>query len=161
MAGNECAVCSGGHALVLIFATRPEDAVGLETWVVDLIPHMHGGTFGPCAMAGVLRRGELVAGVAFHDWQPEARTMQLSMAASSPVWATREVLAGLFRYAFETAGAHKLWTAIPHKNARALRFNAGIGMKREAVLRHHFGLKSHAVICSMMSDEWRRSRWVL
>lgn len=144
---------------MLVFATRPEDICGLEAWTVGLIPHMHNGTFGPCVMAGVLRRGELVAGVAFHDWQPEARTMQLSMAAASPIWATREVIAGLFRYAFGKGNANKLWTATPHKNERALRFNEGIGMKREAVLRHHFGAKSHAVIYSMMAEEWRKSRW--
>ena len=62
-------------------------------------------------------------------------------------------------HVFITAGANKLWTAMPHTRERAIRFNLGIGMKREAVLRHHFGPKAHAVICSMMRDEWARSRW--
>ena len=144
---------------MLIFAATPEEAQAVEGWIVPRIPHMHGGSFGLCMAAGVVRRGVMVAGVVFHEWQPEYRTLQLSMAADSPRWATADVLGGLFRYAFVTAGANKLWTATPHTNTRALRFNHGIGMKQEATLRHHFGPKSHAVVCSMMAAEWQRYIW--
>jgi RimJ/RimL family protein N-acetyltransferase len=144
---------------VLIFAATPDETQAVQEWVVSRIPHMHGGTFGQCVAAGVVRDGAMAAGVIFHDWQPEYRTLQLSMAADSPRWAAADVLRGLFRYAFATAGANKLWTATPHTNTRALRFNHGIGMKQEATLRHHFGPKSHAVICSKMRAEWERSRW--
>jgi RimJ/RimL family protein N-acetyltransferase len=144
--------------VTLLFATQPDEAALLEQWVIDHIPHCRRG-FGPAVMAGVVQSGALVAGVAFHDWQEEHLTLQVSMAADSPRWASAAVLKGLFRYAFVTAGANKLWAAIPHTNTRALRFNAGIGLKREGCLRHHFGHKSHAMIHSMMRAEWQRSRW--
>lgn len=142
-----------------MFARDEIDAGLIVSWIAARITHVTGGDFGPCVAAGVVRDGCMVAGVAFHDWQPGCATMQLSMAADSPRWASGDVVRGLFRYAFETAGANKLWTATPHTNERALRFNIGIGMKREATLRHHFGAKSHAVVCSMLRAEWQRSRW--
>ncbi len=131
----------------------------MHDWIVSRVPHMHGGTFGQCAAAGVVVNGVMAAGVVFHEWQPEYRTMQLSMAADSPRWASPDVLRGLFRYAFVRAGVNKLWTCTPHTNTRALKFNLGIGMKQEAMLRHHFGPKSHAAICSMTAAEWQRSKW--
>lgn len=143
----------------LLFARDENETRLVAEWIVARVPNMRGGGVGPCVAAGVVRDGCMVAGVAFHDWQPGYDTMQLSMAADSPRWASSAVLRGLFRYAFVTAGANKLWTATPHLNERALRFNIGLGMKREATLRHHFGAKSHAVVCSMLRAEWQRSRW--
>lgn len=143
---------------MLVFAATPDENGLLERWIVDRIPHVH-GSFGPCVTAGVVRSGRLVAGVAFHDWQPSCLTLQLSMAADTALWASRDVLAGLTRYAFVTCGANKLWTAIPHDEARTIRFNRGVGLKHEGTLRQHFGPKRHAVICSMTRAEWQRSRW--
>lgn len=145
---------------MLVFAETPENTAAVVRWMTARIPHMHGETFGPCVAGGVVLDGSVVAGVAFHDWQAAYGTMQCSMAADTPRWAAPGVLKAMFHYAFVTAGANKLFTTIPHTNVRALRFNAGIGMRREAVLRHQFGPKQHAVIFSMMRAEWRRSRWV-
>mgnify|MGYP002142973199 FL=1 len=145
---------------MIIFARNDAERQALREWAGSRIPNVGKDGFDPGAQcAAVIRNGALAAAVLFHDWQPGARTMQCSMAADTPLWASREVLRGLFAYVFITAGANKLWTAMPHTGERAIRFNVGIGMKREAVLRHHFGPKAHAVICSMMRDEWARSRW--
>ena len=144
---------------MLIFAANDIERLQLSLWAGERIPAVGDLGFGECQAAGVLRRGALAAAVIFHEWQPRARTLQLSMAADTPQWATRDVIRGLFRYAFCDAGAHKLWTAMPAANERAIRFNLGVGFKREATLRHHFGPGAHAVICSMLEREWRHSRW--
>ncbi|MFC3231267.1 hypothetical protein ACFOGJ_28725 [Marinibaculum pumilum] len=144
---------------MLVFAQGEAENRGLAAWTAARIDHVDGFA-PPCQCAAVTdAAGRVVAGIVFHDWQPAAGTLQLSMAAESPAWASRAVLAALFRYAFVTNGAAKLWTATPHRSERALRFNLGIGMRREAVLRHQFGPGRHAVICSMLAREWRRSRW--
>lgn len=144
---------------MLLFAETPEENTQVAAWVAERIPHVAGGHFGPCQCAGVVRGDYMIAGVVFHDWQPGPDTLQLSMAADTPMWSRPEVLSGLFRYAFVTNGAQLLWTATPIDNDKALKFNLHIGMKREAVLRHRFGHKRHAVICSMTRGEWTRSRW--
>ncbi len=145
---------------MILFARTDADKQALREWAGSRIPHVGRDGFDPGAQCAAVFRGErLAAVVLFHDWQPMARTLQCSMAADTPLWASRAVLRGLFGYAFVVAGANKLWTAMPHTNERAIRFNVGIGMKREAVLRHHFGPKVHAVICSTLRDAWARSPW--
>jgi RimJ/RimL family protein N-acetyltransferase len=144
---------------MLLFPRTPVEVDGLARWVASRIPHVGDAGFGPCQAIGIAREGRLVAGVVFHDWQPAALTLQLSMAADTPLWASRAVLRGLFAYAFVTAGVHKLWTATPHDAARVLRFNRGVGLKPEATLRHHFGPRRHAVVSSMLRAEWERSPW--
>lgn len=144
---------------MLIWPTTPADAAALADWAAARIPHVGEMGFGEHRAAAIMRRDDLAAVVLFHDWNPLAGTISLSMAAATPMWASRPVLTALFRYAFVTAKANKLWTSTAHRNARAVKFNEGIGMKREATLRHHFGPGSHAVICSMLRAEWQRSRW--
>jgi hypothetical protein len=133
----------------------------LAEWAAMNIPHVGEAGFGPCVAIGIATgteaSDELYGVFIAHDWQPAARVLQVSMAARSPkwVWGCRP----LFRYMFEQVKAFKIFTAIPHDNERALRYNAGIGLKKEAVLRHQFGPGRHGVIYSMLEFEYRHSRW--
>jgi RimJ/RimL family protein N-acetyltransferase len=135
----------------------------LAAWAAARIPHVGAAGLGPCTAIGVASGDdaddELYAVAVFHDWQKAAKTLQVSMAARSPRWATQGTIRALLHYVFEQAGANKLWVAIPDNNSRAIRFNLGIGMVREAVLRHHCGWNRHAVILSMIEPEYRASRW--
>jgi len=141
-----------------------EHSAALAGWAAGRIPHVGAAGFGHCTAIGIASGDgaddELYAVAVFHDWQPVAKTLQVSLAARSPRWATPSTLRALLHYVFEQAGANKLWVAIPDDNVRAIRFNIGIGMIREAVLRHHCGWNRHAVILSMLEPEYRDSRWV-
>lgn len=139
---------------MLVFGRDAEVA----RWVAGHIPHMQGGDFGPCSAIGVVRGGALVAGIVYHDYQRGYETLQLSMAATSPRWASAGVLRGLLHYPFMQLGVNKLWTATPHTNERAIRFNKGVGFRQEGILRSHFGRGHHAVICGMLRVEYQR-RW--
>jgi len=126
-------------------------------WVAARLPHVGAAGFGPNAAIAVVSQDEtIMAGVVFHDWQELAGTMQLSCAADTPRWATRRIVSALLAYPFVQLAVNKCWTATDHANARALRFIKGIGFKQEAILRHQFGGKHHAVICSMMRGEFHR-----
>ncbi|HAC57210.1 MAG TPA: hypothetical protein DCF73_02500 [Rhodobiaceae bacterium] len=98
----------------------------------------------------------MLAGVVYHDYQPEYGTIQLSMASDNPMWARRRIINGLLAYPFHQVGVNKIWTATPHDNELALRVNRHIGFKPEATLAHHFGMKRHAVICRMLRTEYDR-----
>lgn len=126
-------------------------------WVLRHIPTLRGAPFGSCAAIGVLDDlGNPLAGVVYHDYQQQFATMQVSMAAVSPRWATRGTIRALLSYPFLQAGINKVWAASPHTNERALKFLAGIGMKKEGVLRHQFGPKVHAVINGLTRVEFDR-----
>jgi len=131
-----------------------DQAIG--EWVARRIPHMYGRSFENFVAIGVAIDGKPAAGVVYSDWMPEAGTMQISMAADTPRWAGKGVIAALLHYPFEQSGVNKLWTSTPQKNERAIKFNLGVGFTREAILRHQYGRKNHAVICSMLANEYRK-----
>lgn len=121
---------------------------------MERIKDMPQAGFGPCTAIGVINgRNEPLAGVVYHDYQPEFSTMQVSMAAISPRWAMRGIIRELLSYPFDQVQVNKLWAALPHTNERAIRFIRGLGFTQEAVLGRHFG-KTHAVICRLYKEDY-------
>ncbi len=127
----------------------------ISKWVSDLIPHAD--DFGPCVTIGVTNdKEELIAGIVYNSYQPKYGTIELSMAAVSPMWAKKEIIAELLRYPFEQLGCYKVYTVTPAENEKALKVNAHIGFKREAILASHFGKNRHAVIMRMLLPDYLR-----
>jgi hypothetical protein len=150
----------------------------LAAWAAKRIEHVGETGFGPCQAIGVASgpySDDILLGVCvYHDYQPQAGTIQISFASISPRWATRDVISQLLAYPFEQLAVRKVWMAIPHPSQtevprsvtamrrlglRTLRFNVGIGLRIDGVLRHHFSRNRHAVIVSMMQSEYRKSAW--
>lgn len=132
----------------------------VAAWVARQIPHVGERGFGPCRAIAVVHGDRPLAAIVYHDWQPQAATCQISMASVSPLWAKPQTIRDLLAVPFDQYRCYKIWTCIPADNERALRFNTGIGMVREAVLRHQFGRKRHAMIYGMTADEYR-AKWRL
>lgn len=130
--------------------------VEMARWAAERIPHVRGGSFAPCSAIGVARNGRVIASVVYHDFQPRLGTIQLSMAAESPMWARRETIASLLHYPFRQLRVFKLWTAVPIDCEPALKAQDHIGFRREAVLAHHFGHKRHCVIARMLEPDFAR-----
>lgn len=126
----------------------------LIEWAARQIPAIGAGAnFGPARAVGVTtgtgKDARLLAAVVFHDYQPSYRTCQVSMAASSPKWCTRNNIRDVLSFPFIQYGCNKIWTATPHTSERVVKFNTAIGFVREATLKDHFGPGSHAIICRM------------
>jgi RimJ/RimL family protein N-acetyltransferase len=131
-------------------------AAELLAWGAPRIAIMGGAEFPADATAmGIERQDGSIAGVvAFHDWQPSYRTLQVSAVSESAHWLrARAAWSLMFRYAFEHVGAAKIWSATPRSNTRAMRLVIGLGLRPEAVLERHFG-RDDAVISRMFADEW-------
>ena len=126
----------------------------IADWTARHIAHVN-RDFGPCSAIGVVDGNRPLAGVVYHDYQPEYGTMQVSIAAISPRWAQKGIIYALLSYPFDQIGIYKLWSAIPMKNERSLKFNLGIGFKQEGILAHHFG-KDHAVISRMFRKDFEK-----
>lgn len=126
-------------------------------WVAARIPHLHGGGFGPCTAIGVGSedRGKIYAGVVYHEFVAAYQNIQLSMAADSPLWATKNTIRALLHYPFTQLKAWMVWTLTPVENERAIKVNEHIGFKRKPIVPHAFGPKKHAVICQMTQPEYK------
>ncbi len=138
-----------------LLAGRDED---VARWVAERIPSLHGLAFGPCVAFGVgdEARGKLYAGVVFHDHQPAYRHVQLSMAAVSPLWATRRIIGALLSVPFDRLKVWMVWTLTPIENVKAIKVNEHIGFKRKPIVPHAYGQKRHGVIYQMTAPEYAR-----
>ncbi len=146
------------HRLIFGSATPPGNST-LAKWAAQFMPLVDEEPeypFGPCQCVGVAREGERrpIAVVVFHDFQPLYRTLQISMAASTPMWARPATIAEILAIPFEKYGLRKVYTMIPTTSARVIRFNEHLGFKCEARLRHHFAPKVHAAVMGMMRKEY-------
>ncbi len=141
----------------VIFGATPQVHGAIAAWVGKRIPFVGEQGFGNCVGASALSNdGKVLAGVVFHDYQPQFSTLAFSIAADSPRWATRKIVHQFLAYPFEQAKVDKLWTATPMSNERALRLVKGVGFTREGILARHFGEFGHAVISRMFRSDYER-----
>lgn len=132
----------------------------VAAWAAKQLPHVGEAGFGPCRAIAIVNGDKPLGAIVYHDFIPLHRTVQISMATTSPLWAQPQTIRDLLAIPFDQYRVNKVWTCIPADNERAIKFNAGIGMVREAVLRHQFGPKRNAVVFGMLAKEYA-ARWRL
>lgn len=125
-------------------------------WVARKLGFDDPGFFGPAKAILVADNDDkALAGVVFHSYRELYRSIDISIAAESPRWATRGVIHALLAYPFDQLDCQRVQVTVPLKNRRAQRFAQGIGFVKEGVLRRGFGT-DHAVVSSMLRHEFNR-----
>ena len=127
----------------------------VSEWVSQQIPEVNNG-FQDATAIGVISQGKLIAGVVYNEWQPEYKTIQLNIAATSPMWARKEVIRGLLAYPFCQVNVFKCWLTIPSDNKKSLKMTDHVGFTKEGIMAHQFGKKRHAVIKRMFKPDYER-----
>ena len=61
-------------------------------------------SFGPFCSMGVFDNGGLIAGVIYHDYQPQNGTIEISAASDSKRWMTRPVIRDFLWMPFDRLG---------------------------------------------------------
>src|SRR3954470_13693510 len=85
--------------------------------VAQMVPHCRERGFGKCRAIGVLDEGgRLIAGMVYHNWCPEAGTIDISAAAITPRWLTRRTLAVLYGYPFLRLRCQMITQCVPAEN---------------------------------------------
>ena len=128
----------------------------MADWVAIQL-EMPFGSFGPSAGIGVVLRGDLIAGVVFNNYRPypNGSTIEASIAATSPNWATRSVLRDFFSYPFIQKDAMRLGVSCRKSNKHARKFVTRLGFRMEGVARRLWDGKHDAVVYSMLPEECR------
>lgn len=117
-------------------------------WVSDRIDYVSG--FNDSAAIGIRIGGAIRAGVVYHDFHPEHRTMQISVASETPVWARPATIGALLHYPFEQLGVWALFSQMAADNEPAIRFNEKLGFSHRVVIGHLYGPGRHGVITRML-----------
>lgn len=126
----------------------------VAAWVAAHIPGCERG-FDAARAVGVLSGGRLVAGVVFHDWNPERGLIELSAAATDRRWLTREVVRVVFGYAFTVA--RMAVTRTGESNAPVRRIWRALGAT-EYVIAGLWGPDEAGVIFTLTPQQLAASR---
>lgn len=132
---------------------------GIVDWVARQIGFA-GADLMPATGIAVMFGDEIIAGVVYNEYREldQGRTMQASIAAISPRWATRRVLYDLFAYPFLQMRVTRLWTAGSRKNRHARKIAERLGFRYEGMARRAWDGQTDAVIQSMFPEE---CRWIV
>lgn len=120
-------------------------------WVANRIEGCERG-FGPCVAMSV---GEpWIAGVVFHNYSPESGVMEMSAAATSPRWLTRNVLHAMHNYIFADAGCQMAILRVSEHNKRMLRIAKAYGYQAHRIPRLR-GRDEAEIILTLTVEQWR------
>lgn len=124
-------------------------------WVADRVPVLVGrAPHNAFAALGVVRRGQIAAGVVFHNYRAGI-DIEVSLAADDPSWAHPAILRRLFSYPFHQLGVIRLTSIVARKNKRCRKFCIGLGWKLEGVVRKAYDGKDDAVLYGMLEQDAR------
>lgn len=110
-------------------------------------------------MTGPTKKDRLLGVVVFHNWVPKYRTVEASMAACDPHWASKSTIRSVLSIPFLQYDATKVWTVTDYREDRVIRLNKAMGFRQEGILRNQLGVDEkgkgiHAVICGMLKSEY-------
>lgn len=118
---------------------------------LDVVPPFYG--------IAVIRDGQALAGAVYHGWQkyPEG-VGEITFAARSPRWATRQAVGSVLGYAFNVLKLRCLLAVSRADNKAVLKLNDGIGFKRVGLIPCLYP-DSDAVLHAMSNRWFKRSKW--
>ncbi len=96
----------------------------------------------------------LVAGFVFHNWNPEAGTIEVSGASLRRNWATKDVVKAIFAYPFDQLGCQMVVARHSAGNARVRRIWKSLGAD-EFVIPRLRGRNEDEAIATLTVEAWR------
>ena len=127
----------------------------VAAFVAANIPGCERG-FGECQAIGFEDGGKLVAGVVYHNWNPESGVIEMSAASINRAWLTKERLAVIFAYPFTFC--RMVLTRQSENNRRALRIWRSLGGLEYRIpdLR---GPGEAEIIFTLTAEQWRSGKF--
>jgi RimJ/RimL family protein N-acetyltransferase len=136
---------------LIFFWTLAGRLSDVESWVAKQLGYDLGFAGNHAAMGF---GNPLVAGVVFHNWQPSAGVIELSAAATSRVWLTKERLRDIFGYVFDRVGCQLAVARIAEGNGVARRIARRVGADEYRLPRLR-GLNEAEIIATLTVEAWR------
>lgn len=135
-----------------------DDAVAF--FVAQLIPHCRARGFGRCKAIGVINeRDELIAGIVYHNFDPDAGIIEISGAAiPRSRWLTRGTIARMYQYPFLQCGCQMIVQRTPADSEQLLRQLAAYDYMFVKVPRM-FGRERDGVLCLLTREAWEGNRF--
>ena len=123
----------------------------VAAWVACHAPHAEHG-FSKFVAIGVERDGELVAGCVYTDYH--GHTISISMASTTPLWASRKTVGAMFAYPFMQLKCQRLTACTGRSMVSVREFLERLGFVEEGILRRGFA-DDDCVVYGMLREECR------
>lgn len=107
---------------------------------------------------GVADESGLIAGVVFHNWEPQAEIIEVSAFAKTPRWFSRSVLSEMFSYTFGQLGCQMTFTRQAVSNQSASKIFKAVG-GTEYVIPRLFGRHTDGSVVTLTEEAWRASKF--
>ncbi len=132
-------------------------SAAVERFVAALIPGCERG-FGEAQGIGFLDgAGRLVAGVVYHNWNPESGVIEISAASTCRDWLTRDRLKEIFAYPF-AIGCRMAVARIGEHNRRARRIWRSLGAD-EFIIPALRSPTEAEVVYTLTSEQWHNGKF--
>lgn len=127
----------------------------IANFVAELIPELHGRPLAKTSKAiGVINAdGQLIAGMVYHNWDPESGTIEMSGAATDPKWLSVETLRRVYQYPYLQLGCQLTYMRVSAENDRLLRQLAAFNYSFIRMPRM-LGRDRDAVLCQLTYEAW-------
>ena len=131
----------------------------VSAFVARLIPHCARGFGFNIKTIGIVDEGDLVAGIVYHNWEPEAGIIEISAAAlPHEPWLSRETLKRMFQYPFLECKCQMVVQRIQADDERQQFMMARFGYTLVKVPRM-YGRGRDGVIGLLTDDAWAANKF--
>jgi RimJ/RimL family protein N-acetyltransferase len=103
---------------------------------------------------GMVERNQLVAGVVFHNYAPEAGVIELSSASITKRWLSRPMLKAMFGYPFDEIGCQMVVLRVSERNTVMIEIAERFGFSSYRIPRLR-GREEAEIIFTLTDDDWR------
>ena len=128
-------------------------------FVAELIPTVRGRGFGNCRAIGIIKDTSLVAGLVYHNWDPQSEVIEISGAAlPGSGWMTRETIKRMYTFPFIHVGCQMVVNRVPADDVRQLRQLAAYDYSFIPVPRM-LGRHRDGMLCLLTKEAWQENRF--
>ena len=143
--------------MVLQYVFNRSDVVA--PFVASLIPSCRERGFGRCATIGIVEGGLLIAGLVYHNYDPDAGVIEISGAAlPGHFWLTRETIRQMYHYPFNVCRCQMVIQRTAAEDERLLYMLLRYDYTLHKIPRL-FGRDKDGVLCCLTREAWEANRF--
>lgn len=113
----------------------PAEVGPLSRWVANIIWPGKARDFGNCQAMAVIDGETLIAGMVYHNFEPEAGVVEISGAGTSKRWLNRETLRVMFSVPFTEWGCQAVVMRCDPEDAALRRMLTAYGFEMHSIPR--------------------------
>lgn len=144
------------HAEYFTISHHPEVNDAVASFVAQRIFGKH-ESFGPHSSMAVFDDRGLIGGIVYHNYHPDAGTLELSAASDDRRWVNRDILRKMFAFPFDVLGCQAVVARHSATAKHLRRIWRAFGAKEYTIPRLRGRDEPDEVIAVLAQEDWGSS----